>query len=98
MRKGVITSIINIPNLPLSYTNIRSTYTYNQRFEQTKKTIQTIRDNIPDCKIMLVEYSELNDEHNTFLNDNVDYFLNLFENKTLMNDIYGKSKSLGKVL
>ena len=40
----LITSIIETPNLPLSYTNIRSMFSKNERFEQTKKTITTIKE------------------------------------------------------
>ena len=34
----LITSIICTPNTPLSYTNTRSVYTHDERFEQTKRT------------------------------------------------------------
>ena len=37
----LITSVIDTPNAPLSYTNTRSVFTRQQRFEQTKKSIQT---------------------------------------------------------
>ena len=33
----LITSVINTPNTPLSYSKIRSVFTREQRFEQTKK-------------------------------------------------------------
>lgn len=35
----LITSIIKIPNLPLSYTNIRSVYSEQERYEQTNQDI-----------------------------------------------------------
>jgi hypothetical protein len=92
----LITSVIKTPDKPLSYTNNRSIYTHEERFEQTKKTIQSIREKIPNVKIFIVECSNLDDEQNEYLNNNCDYFLNLYENKTLRNDIYGISKSLGE--
>lgn len=92
----VITSVINIPNLPFSYTETRTVYDKNERFEQTKNTIKTIRDKIPDNKIMLIECSELNEEEIKYINENVDYFLNLYGNTDLENYIFGLSKSLGE--
>ena len=58
----LITSIVNISNNPLSYTNIRSVYTREQRFIQTKNTIKSVREKIANNKILLVECSDLNDE------------------------------------
>jgi len=57
----LITSIINISSNPLSYTNIRSVYTREERFIQTKNTIKTVREKIANNKILLVECSLLND-------------------------------------
>tara|TARA_B110000208_G_C11756952_1_gene425495 strand:+ start:1233 stop:1397 length:165 start_codon:yes stop_codon:yes gene_type:complete len=48
----LITSIINTPNKPLSYSKIRSVFTRKERFEQTKKTIQSIKEKIPEYKII----------------------------------------------
>ena len=38
----LITSVICTTNNPLSYTNNRSVYSHEERFEQTKKTIESI--------------------------------------------------------
>ena len=38
----LITSVICIENKPLSYTNIRSVYSHEQRFEQTKKQFKQL--------------------------------------------------------
>ena len=38
----LITSVINTPKKPLSYSKIRSVFTREERFEQTKKTIESI--------------------------------------------------------
>ena len=74
----------------------RSFYTPEERFEQTKKTIETIKDKIPDCKIFIVECSDLSEnEHNYFIK-NSDYFLNLINNESAKEDIYSYSKSLGE--
>jgi hypothetical protein len=40
MNLTLITSVIDTPNKPWSYTNIRSIYTKQERFEQTKKQLK----------------------------------------------------------
>ena len=92
----LITSVINTPNTPLSYSKVRSVFTRKERFEQTKKTIQSIKENLPNSKIIIVECSDLNEEEKKFLDNNCDYILNLWEKKELYGDIFGKSKSLGE--
>ena len=91
----LITSVICTPNLPLSYTNNRSTYSHNDRFEQTKKTFETVREKIPNAEIFLVECSEFTNEQNNYLKSNCKYYLNLI-GTIHKNNVYGKSKSLGE--
>lgn len=94
----LITSIISTPSLPFNYTNVRSVFTKNERFEQLKKTIASIRKMIPSSKIMMVECSNLDEPDKAYITDNVDYFLNIYDpqNITLINDIYSHSKALGE--
>jgi len=92
----LVTSIINTPNIPLSYSNIRSVFSRQDRFKQTKKTIQSVKEKLPNNKIMIVECSDFNEEENTYLKDNCDYILNLWNKKELHSAIFGKSKSLGE--
>ena len=92
----LITSIIHTPKLELSYSDIRSFFTPDERFEQTKKTIQTIKEKIPNSKILIVECSKLTDEQFNYLNTNCDYFLNLIDNIDYVNNIYSQSKALGE--
>jgi hypothetical protein len=92
----LITSVINTPNKPLSYSKIRSIFTRNERFNDTKKTIKTIKDKIPNLKIMLVECSDLTIDELSYFNEQCDYILNLYEYKELHNNIFGLSKSLGE--
>ena len=72
----VITSVINIPDKPFSYTSTRSIFSKDERFEQTKYTISNLRNKIPCSKILLVECSELNEEETktlmTFFKDCLD--------------------------
>ena len=92
----LITSVICIENKPLSYTNVRSVYSHEERFNQTQKTIQTIREKIPNSKILIVECSNLNEDITRYLVKNSDYFLNLYNNEQIRNSTTGLSKALGE--
>jgi len=92
----LITSVICTTNNPLSYTNNRSVYSHNERFEQTKKTIETVKEKIPNSKIFIVECSNLNEEMTSYLIENSDFFLNLYNNEQIRNNTSHISKSLGE--
>ena len=96
MNLVLITSIINTPNKALSYSATRSVFTRKQRFEQTKKTITSIKEKIINCKIIIVECTDFNKEEEDFFNKNCDYVFNLWNKKELHNNIFGPSKSLGE--
>jgi hypothetical protein len=49
----LIPSVIMTPNTPLSYTNTRSVYSREERFEQTKLSISSAREKIPGTRILL---------------------------------------------
>jgi hypothetical protein len=92
----LITSIIKTPEIPLSYAKKRSIYSHDERYEQTKKTIQSIKEKIPNCKIILVECSHFDANEVSYFKNNVDYFINLISNSDDVNSIYSPSKSLGE--
>ena len=94
----LITSVINTSDQPLSYTDKRSFWTKEERYEQTKKTIESIRKYIPNTKILLVECSQLTENEIKYFVDNTDYFLNLYDlnNKTILEKINSPSKSMGE--
>jgi len=92
----LITSVINTPNTPLSYISNRSIYTKEQRFEQTKKTIFSVKEKIPDSVVMIVECSELTESEACFFKENSDHFLNLYNFENIRHNVYGISKSLGE--
>jgi hypothetical protein len=91
----LITSIIDTPNKPLSYTPTRSVFTKQERFEQTKQTIQSIKEYIPNCIIVLVEYSILSKEEKNYFLENVDHFINIYDNSNdnIKNDLHSQFKS-----
>lgn len=94
----IITSVINTPNKPFSYTQSRSVFSRKERFDQTKKTIKSIRDKIPNSDILIVECSDFSDEKEEceYFVKNTEYFLNLWDQKDLHNNIFGISKALGE--
>lgn len=92
----LVTSIIKPPNTALSYWYTRSIYSNETRFEQTKHTIQTIRNKIQDNLIILVECSPLSkDETNYFLH-HTDIFINLYDDIDERLNIHSASKALGE--
>jgi hypothetical protein len=93
----IITSVIDTPNIPLSYSPIRSIFTRDERFEQTKDTIKSIKEKMKDTKIMIVECSDYQTNKNEldYLKKNTDYFINLYDNKYLHQFIFGLCKKRG---
>ena len=95
----LITSIIDTPNLPLSYTACRSVYSKSERFEQTKRTISSVKEKIPNNKIFLVECSPLTEEETDYFIQNTDIFINIYdkpENMNLITKIHSSSKASGE--
>jgi hypothetical protein len=89
----LVTSIIRPPNYPLSY-GVRSIYTSEQRFEQTKFTIKTIQEKIPNSTIFIIECSDLNEDELSYFSNNSNIFLNLYNNIDLRKLMHSSSKSL----
>lgn len=94
----LITSVIDPPNTPLSYTKCRSVYTKEERFEQTKKTILSIREKIPNNKILMIECSKLTADERRYFKEHVDFFVNIHDSGhvNLINRMFTISKSLGE--
>ena len=94
----LITSVVNITKNPFSYTNVRSVFSREERFEHTKYTIESIKNKVENVKIMVVECSYLNEQETEYFKQNVDFFINLycFENKNIISNVESISKSLGE--
>jgi hypothetical protein len=73
----IINSKLITSNFTLSYVNKRSIYTFEERLEQTKQTIETIRKYIPCSYIVFFDNSILDDKYKIFINNNVDKFINI---------------------
>jgi len=94
----LITSVVDTPNKPLSYTSCRSVFTKEERFEQTKNTIASIREKIPNNKIILIECSPLSDSEREYFIENTDFFLNIYDTnkQELIQRMFTISKSMGE--
>lgn len=80
----IITSIIETTSLPLSYSDIRSVYSHQQRFEQTLETIDSVRKYLPGTTIVLVECSP-ESEYMRCIREKVDVFINQYPNDKIRN-------------
>ena len=73
----------------------RSVFTHEQRFEQTKLTIERARAHIPNCAIFFMECSPLSREHHNYIAREVDYFFNLHDTM-LRGRMFTRSKAMGE--
>ena len=89
----LISSIIDPPNIKLANNVTRSVFTKQQRYEQTKLTIESIKKYIPNLSIMIVECSELSFEEKEYFESNCDYLLNLYDDVQIRENVYSTSKS-----
>jgi hypothetical protein len=92
----LITSIIRVSNNPLSYIGYRSVHNSSERYEDTKKTIDTIKKYITNGKIFLIECSMLNKDEDDYFKTNVDYYLNLWPREKFIHMTSSLSKSMGE--
>jgi hypothetical protein len=92
-----IGSKIYVSNNPFGYTSTRSIYTPLERFNDTLKTIESVRKYIPNSFIILFdnsiftpkEYSTINENVNLFINITDDKVITEYTNKT-MSKMYGE--------
>ena len=74
----LITSVINTGKVGWSYTQTRSSYSPEERYNQSLQTIDSIRKYLPGAKIVFVECSEIPDEYTMTLMSMVEYFVNQY--------------------
>lgn len=94
----IITSILNISKNELSYYHIRSVFDIYKRYEQTLKTINSIKKYIPNCFILFCECSDLTNYNDIQENieQNVDQFLNFNNNSSVKNEVNSQYKGSGE--
>lgn len=94
-----ISSVINATGDPLTYSYIRSIYSTEERFQQTLKTIESIRTYVPSAKIIMIETSDLSEEQTAILKSKVEYFINTNNDSTLRAVcLHSPKKGYGEVL
>ena len=95
----MISSLIKITNAPLSYHPIRSVYTHQERFDQTIETIESVRKNIPNSYVCLIDCSYFTQNELDTLSKNCNVIINLYDDLYMRQVLrYSKSKSLCEAL
>jgi len=94
----MILSVINTVAKNLSYCPIRSVYKPEERYEQTLKTIESVKKYIPNAHIVLIECSKLNQEMETGFINTVNLYLNYSSDPSIQNAVDGIHKSYAEGL
>ena len=88
----IVTSVVYPSKNELNYSKIRSGFTIEERLEQTKQTVRSIRKKCPNAKIVLVDGGEKNPELDTI----VDQFIYIGDNASVRKAVSSKYKGLGE--
>jgi len=93
----LITSVINTVNKPLSYFPHRSVYSKKERFEQTLKSIESVRKYMPNSYIYMIECSNDIEEEEEKLKQLVDTYVNCFHTKNVRDAVQSPHKGIGEM-
>ena len=93
----IITSVISFVEKKLSYAEKRSVFSPRERLEQTKKTIASIREKIPEAKIILCEQG-ISAESAAELATLVDYYEYIGNNFLVRKATDSSFKGLGEAI
>ena len=93
----IITSVINTISKELTY-GPRSYYNSTERFKDTLKTIQSIKQYVPTAEIYLIEGSKLNHNMEFVFQSLVDVYINTSNNSEITQGINSKMKGYGEAL
>lgn len=96
----VVTSVIKIKNRPQYYSNLCNVFSYEERFNQTLYSIESIRQYFgQDHKILLIECSNiLNTEWERILISKVDFYQNTYSDGTIRKIVESNNKNYGEIL
>ena len=94
----IITSVINCVDYELSYYHKRSVFSVEERYQQTLKSIISIKSKIPNSEILFCECSDLSDYHRIEkdIKKNVNYYFNFFGNEFIKSNVNSKLKGYGE--
>lgn len=91
----IISSAINTCSAPLSYYPVRSVFPKEERFQQTFKTIESIK-KIPNKRVSFVECTEIPQEYEEEIKAKVDFYKNIYKgNESIIDGLY---KNVGEAL
>lgn len=96
MNLFIITSVINVVSKPLTYSKNRSVFSENQRLIQTIDTIKSIRNKNENCRIMLVDCSNIDSNTSNQLKELVDYFYDCYKDSSIRKIVESMNKSWGE--
>lgn len=96
----LITSVINTGTNPWSYTNIRSVFSMEERFQQSLTTICSIREKMPaDTRIYFAECSDIPEHMEQALKDACDMFFQFKDNENVRSAcLNSQKKGYGELL
>lgn len=92
----LITSVCYTPDTPFTYISTRSVFTPYERFKQLVKTIESIKNNVPDAYIVLVECSKFSTYELYILQPMVNTFINLINNNEAREHVFNIYKGSGE--
>lgn len=93
----IVNSIINLSERPLSYNAKRSIFSIQDRIEQTKNTITSIRQKVPNSEVILVEQGFKNDLPDDLIKMADNYFY-IGDKKIVRFACDGPFKGLGEII
>jgi hypothetical protein len=96
-RTFIIPSVIYFSGKKLSYSDIRSVFSPEERVNQTLKTISSIKNILPDANIVFLELGSRNDFESVFSNK-VDRYIYMGSSKIVYFFCNGPFKGLGEVV
>ena len=94
----LINSKIETSPSRFTYAQKRSIYSSEERFEQTKNTILSIKKYIPNCHIILIDNSVLEKYMHCYFENEVDLFINPIDDLVLNHDTnINPTKAVGEL-
>lgn len=86
----IVTSVVDCPQR-------RNLFTRKERFEQTKKTIDTIRLKIPNSFIILIDVTDFTEEEHDYFKSSCNYIINCANNnEAIYSVLQHNNKSFGE--
>jgi len=95
-----LTQLNNIENITIVTSVLDckafSVYNRDERFLQTKKTLNTVKEKIKNNFIILIEKTKLTEDELNYFYSNCNIIINEYENKEFVNNINHPNKSFGE--